>query len=84
MATGAQFLLDRIAAKEAADKQKAQLKGIDIAKITDPELREALSKADALVARSKKTVPQSLEITKNAAIAQALAESDIEIFFYKA
>jgi hypothetical protein len=68
-----------MSAKEDVDKLKAQLSGVDLTTITDTSLREALSKGDALIARTKKTVPQSLTLDKSTTVLQATTLSDVEL-----
>lgn len=64
---------------EAVSKLKTQILGLDVLRISDAEMRDSLSKGDALIARTKMTTPQSLEITKSTNILQATSESDIEL-----
>jgi len=61
------------------EKLKSQLQAINIVEISDTDLREMLSKADALVARTKKTTPQKVEIIKSTDVIQATTESDVEL-----
>ncbi len=68
-----------IETKESIDKLKAQLKGVDLVTISDSDLREQLSRADAQVARTKKLTPQSLKLEKTTAQLQAITLSDIEL-----
>ncbi|MFH2020643.1 MAG: hypothetical protein ABIJ34_04465 [archaeon] len=56
-----------------------QLKAQDILRITDSDLRDTLSKGDALLARTRKLVPESLEVVKSTDIVQATSSSDIEL-----
>ncbi len=66
-----------MAAKDEISKLKNQIKAIDVLSVSDSELRDALSKADALIARTKKTTPQSLKIEKATNIVQATTQEDI-------
>ncbi len=66
-------------AKEDILKLKTQIKGIDVLTVSDEDLRTTLSKADALIARTKKTTPQSIKIEKTTTNVQATTQSDIEL-----
>jgi len=61
------------------EKLKVQLSGLDELKISDTELRDILSKGDALIARTRLTIPQNLEIVKSTNVVQATAENDVEL-----
>ncbi len=66
-------------ATSAAEKQLSQLENLDLQKVSDTDLRTILSKADALVARTRKTTPQSLELDKSTSVLQSITDSDVEL-----
>ncbi|NTV23423.1 MAG: hypothetical protein HGA85_03545, partial [Nanoarchaeota archaeon] len=67
-----------MSAKTDIEKVKAQVKAVDFDKSTDTDLRDFLSKTDALLARSRKGTPQGLEILKTTSFVQSLTEEDID------
>lgn len=64
--------------KQEIEKLKSQVLGIDLVRVSDTELREMLSIADALIARTKKTTPESLEVIKTTSFLQSTSQLDIE------
>jgi fibronectin type 3 domain-containing protein len=66
-------------AKQEVEKLKAQISGLDVLRITDAELRDILSKADALIARTEQTLPQSLETLKSSSTIQSLSDDDVSL-----
>ncbi|MCM2326019.1 MAG: hypothetical protein NDI94_06150, partial [Candidatus Woesearchaeota archaeon] len=65
-------------AKSESEKLKLQLSGLDLIRVSDAELKDILSKGDAFIARTKKLVPQSLELIKSTNSVQATSLSDIQ------
>ncbi len=65
--------------KKDIEKLQTQIKALNELRITDTEMREALSSGDSLIARTRKIVPQDLEVTKSTSVVQSLSDSDIEL-----
>jgi hypothetical protein len=73
------FLKKVLDAQKEIEKLKIQIEGLESQRITDAEMRDILSKGDAMIARLRKTVPQDIEVMKSTSLRQPLSASDIKL-----